>query len=114
MRFAEYANYDAFGLAQLVRRKEVAPIELIEEAITRVERHNPKLNAVVYKGYDQARAAANGRLPDGPFKGVPFLIKDINLPVAGWPMTNGSRYLRDYVSPEDAELAQRYGTSGII
>ena len=84
------------------------PLELLDEAIARIERHNPKLNAVVYKAYDEARATAKGKLPDGPFKGVPFLIKDIGLPVAGWPMTNGSAFLRNYVSPDDAELAKRY------
>jgi len=87
MSFAEYGDYDALGLAQLVRRKEVTPVELLEEAIARIERHNPKLNAVVYKAYDDARATAGAKLPEGPFKGIPFLIKDINLPVAGWPMT---------------------------
>ncbi len=114
MSFAEYDRYDGLGLAHLVRRKEVAPIELVDEAIARIERHNPKLNAVVYKAYDEARATAKDKLPDGPFKGVPFLIKDINLAVAGWPMTNGSKFLCDYVSPQDAELTRRYRASGVI
>jgi amidase len=114
MSFAEYDRYDGLGLAHLVRRKDVAPIELLEEAMARIERHNPKLNAVVYTAYDEARIAANGRLPDGPFKGVPFLIKDINMAVAGWPMTNGSKYLHNYVSPDDAELTKRYRTSGVV
>ena len=113
MGFAEYDHYDALGLAGLVRRKEITPLELVEECIARIERHNPKLNAVVYKAYDEARAAAKSALPDGPFKGVPFLIKDINLAVAGWPMTNGSRYLRDYISAEDAELTKRYRAAGM-
>jgi amidase len=114
MSFAEYDRHDALGLAHLVRRKDVEPLELVEEAIARIERHNPKLNAVVYKAYDEARATAKGKLPDGPFKGVPFLIKDINMAVAGWPMTNGSKYLRGYVSPEDAELTRRYRSAGVI
>ena len=114
MGFAKYDEYDALGLAHLVRRREVAPIELVEEAIARIERHNGKLNAVVYKAWDEARATAKGKLPDGPFKGVPFLIKDINMAVAGWPMSNGSKFLRGYVSPEDAELTRRYRASGAI
>ncbi len=114
MSFAEYDTYDALGLAHLVRRKEVAPIELVEESIARIERHNGKLNAVVYKAYDEARVTAKGKLPDGPLKGVPFLIKDINMAVAGWPMTNGSKYLHNYVSPEDAELTKRYRSAGVI
>src|ERR1700722_7406656 len=114
MAFAEYDHHDGLGLAHLVRRKEISPLELVDEAISRIEKHNPKLNAVVYKAYDEARSVAKGRLADGPFKGVPFLIKDINLPVAGWPMTNGSRYLRDYRSKEDGELVRRYRSAGVV
>ena len=114
MAFAEYADYDGLGLAHLVRRGEVTPLELLEEAITRIERHNPKLNAVVYKAYDEAKQTAKSKLPDGPFKGVPFLIKDINLPVEGWPMTNGSALLKDYVTNFDCELTRRYRSSGVV
>jgi len=114
MAFAEYNDYDALGLAHLVRRGEVSPAELLEEAITRVERHNPKLNAVIYKAYDEARATAKGKLPDGPFKGVPFLIKDIGTAVEGWPMTSGSAYLKNYVSPQDCELTRRYRAAGVV
>ena len=114
MAFAEYDQYDATGLAHLVRRGEVSPAELVEEAIARVERHNATLNAVVYKAYDEARKTAKGNLPDGPFKGVPFLIKDINLPVAGWPMTNGSAWLKNHVSQHDAELTRRYRAAGVV
>src|SRR6185503_9197028 len=109
-----YADYDGLGLAELVRNRDVTPSELLEEAITRIERHNPTLNAVVYKAYDEARATAKGRLPDGPFKGVPFLIKDIGMPVEGWPMTNGSAYLRNHVSAGDAELTRRYRAAGVV
>ncbi len=110
----DYASYDALGLAHLVRRRQISPLELLEEAIARIERHNPKLNAVVYKAYDEARKTALSKLPEGPFKGVPFLIKDISMPVKGWPMTNGSAYLRNYVSPEDGELTRRYRASGVV
>lgn len=114
MGFAEYDQYDGVGLARLVRDGEIAPAELLEEAIARVERHNPALNAVVYKAYDEARKTAKSQLPGGPFRGVPFLIKDISMAVAGWPMTNGSAYLRNYVSPSDAELTKRYRASGVV
>jgi len=114
MGFAEYDRHDGLGLAHLVRRKEVSPLELVDEAISRIEKHNPKLNAVVYKAYDEARSTAKGPLADGPFKGVPFLIKDINLPVAGWPMTNGSKFLDGYRSNHDAELVKRYRSSGVV
>ncbi|MGN6147108.1 MAG: amidase family protein, partial [Rhizomicrobium sp.] len=114
MAFAEYDRYDATGLAHLVRKKEVSPRELLDEAIARVERHNPKVNAVVYKAYDEAKKVADSKLPDGPFKGVPFLIKDISMAVAGWPMTNGSHYLRNNVTDHDAELTKRYRASGVV
>lgn len=114
MSFSEYDDYDGLGLAHLVRRGEVSPLELLEEAIARVERHNPKLNAVVYKAYDEAKATAKSRLPDGPFKGVPFLIKDIGMAVKNWPMTNGSAYLRNNVTAYDAELTRRYRAAGVV
>ena len=114
MAFTKYESYDGLGLADLVRKGEVSPSELVEEAIERIERHNPQLNAVIYKAFDEARITARGKLSDGPFKGVPFLIKDIDLPVKDWPMTNGSAYLRNNVSKYDAELTKRYRSSGVV
>ncbi|MDE3116240.1 MAG: amidase [Pseudomonadota bacterium] len=114
MAFAEYDQYDASGLAHLVRQGAVSPAELVDEAIARIERHNPTLNAVTYKAYAEARQTAAGKLPDGPFKGVPFLIKDISMAVAGWPMTNGSAFLAGYHSPADAELTRRYRRAGVV
>ncbi len=114
MGFAEYSDYDGIGLAHLVRRGEVSPGELLEEAINRIEKYNPTLNAIVYKAYDEARKVAKGKLPEGPFKGVPFLIKDIGMAVANWPMTNGSALLAGYVSEADAELTTRYRAAGMV
>jgi hypothetical protein len=66
MAFQDYAKFDALGLADLVAKRDVSPAELVEEAIARVERHNPKINAVVFKTFDRARSAA--KLPvQGPF-----------------------------------------------
>jgi amidase len=110
----DYANYDGLGLAELVRNKEVSPAELVEAAIARIERHNGTLNAVVYKGFEDARRQARGELPMGPFHGVPFLIKDLGMPVAGWPRTCGSRFARDLVDKEDGGLTRRYRASGVI
>ncbi len=95
MSCADYSDYDGLGLARLVADGEVAPAELVEAAIERIERHDGTLNAVVYKAYDEARATAAGDLPDGPFRGVPFLIKDLAMAVAGWPDSHGSRFARD-------------------
>lgn len=114
MAFLEYDRFDGLGLAHLVRRGEVTALELLEEAVARIERHNPTLNAIVYKAYDEARGVAKGKLPDGPFKGVPFLIKDIGMEVAGWPMTNGSALLAGYVSNADSELTKRYRAAGMV
>src|SRR5215472_8452930 len=113
MSFAEYSQYDGLGLAHLVRRGEISPLELVEEAIARIERHNSKLNAIVYKAYDEARVAAKAKLPDGPFRGVPFLIKD-EMEVAHWPMTKGSALLQGYISEEDEELTRRYRAAGMV
>ena len=90
--FADFARFDGLGLAELVRRGEVAPIELVEEAIARIEARNPALNAVVLKLYDSARAAARGPLA-GPFAGVPFLLKDLGATLAGTPTSEGNRRL---------------------
>ena len=114
MSMNDYSDYDGLGLADLVARKEVSPAELVEAAIERVERHNPSLNAVVYKGYEDARKAALGPLPDGPFKGVPFLIKDLGMPVAGWPRSSGSRFAQHMVDQEDGGLTRRYREAGVI
>jgi amidase len=114
LAFKEYAEYDGVGLAELVAKKQVTPSELVDAAIERIERHNGVLNAVVYQAADEARAAAAGPLPDGPFRGVPFLIKDLGLKVAGWPRTSGSRFVCSTVDPMDSELVRRYRASGLV
>jgi amidase len=114
MAFAEYADYDGLGLAALVREGEVAPAELVEACIERIEARNPTLNAVVHKAYDEARSVAAGDLPDGPFKGVPFLIKDLGLQVKGWPRTSGSRFAEVAADERDSELVKRYRAAGVI
>ncbi|MGH8863445.1 MAG: amidase, partial [Burkholderiales bacterium] len=93
--FAEYEQYDALGLADLVRHKEVTPSELLEAAIERVEARNPAVNAVVMKLYDYGKKTIAEGLPDGPFRGVPFLMKDLTSPVAGVRMTRGSKFFAD-------------------
>jgi len=112
--FRDYDKYDGLGLAELVRRKEVKPSELVEEAISRIEKLNPQLNAVIHKMYELARKAAHGDLPDGPFRGVPFLLKDILMAYAGVPLTNGSRFLRDFVPDHDSELVRRFKAAGVV
>jgi amidase len=112
--FSDYAKYDGLGLAELVRKREVTPAELVEEAISRIERLNPQINAVIHKMYDLARKAAEGGLPDGPFTGVPFLLKDLVAGYAGVPMRSGSRFHRDFVSDHDSEIVRRHKAAGLI
>ena len=112
--FKEYDNFDAVGLAQLVRSKQVSPEQLLEEAIARVEQRDPALNAVVNKLYDHARAAIRAGLPDGPLRGVPFLLKDLNALCAGAVTTNGSRFFRDNMADHDTELVARYKKAGLV
>ena len=112
MSFAHYADFDGLGLADLVRKKDVTPLELLDSAIERAERHNGKLNAIVYKAYDQARASAKN-LPDGPFKGVPFLIKDLGLEVAGMPRTDGTAFNKNEKDNFDGLLVQRFKAAGV-
>lgn len=114
MILTDFAAYDGLGLAGLVRDKQVSPLELLEAAIERIERHNGVLNAVVHKAYEEARRTAAGKLPDGPFKGVPFLIKDLGLRVEGWPRTSGSRFAAIAADTDDSELVKRYRAAGVV
>jgi amidase len=112
--FSDYDKYDGLGLAELVRKKRVKSVELVEEAISRIEKLNPRLNAVVHKMYEQARQNAAGDLPDGPFKGVPFLLKDLVTYYAGAPLTHGSKFFKDFVPDHDCELVKRLKAAGVI
>jgi len=112
--FPEYHKYDGLGLAELVRTKQISSAELVEEAIHRIEAHNPKINAVIYKMYDQARRVAKGDLPDSPFTGVPFLLKDMHATVEGVPTSCGTRLLKNISQPHDSEIVRRYRAAGII
>ncbi|MBO6634829.1 MAG: amidase [Parvibaculum sp.] len=114
MSFAEYADHDGLGLADLVKKGEVTPLELVDAAIERAERHNGTLNAIVYEAYDEAREAAKGKLPDGPFKGVPFLIKDLGTEVKGWPRTSGSKFVANIVDDHDSTLVSRFRAAGTV
>ncbi|MCX6082753.1 MAG: amidase [Chloroflexi bacterium] len=112
--FPEYAKYDGLGLADLVRKKEVSAVELVDEAIQRIEAHNPQLNAVVTKLYDTARDAASKSLPDSPFAGVPFLIKDLMATIAGVPTSSGNKLWKNIPAKVDSELVQRWKKAGVI
>lgn len=114
MTFPEYSEYDGLGLAELVRSKQASPAELVEAAIARIERHDAAINAVVHKRFEEARTQAAGPVGDGPFAGVPFIVKDFGIGVAGWPNTSGSRFCREVVDDADTGLMRRYRESGVI
>jgi amidase len=110
-----FANLDALSQADLVRRGEVTPLELVESAISRIERLNPRLNAVVTPMYAEARRVAGGPVPAGPFAGVPFLLKDLLAEYAGVRFTEGSAFLDGhYVPGQDSDLVARYRRAGLI
>ena len=87
--FPEYETYDATGLANLVQKGDVTPLELCEAAIERMERRNPGLNVIVTLMLEIGRKTAQSPIPDGPFFGVPFLIKDLLAHYAGVPTSGG-------------------------
>ena len=109
----ELDRFDALGLAELVRKGEVTGEALLERAIARVEAVNPKLNAVVLKHYDLARQQLAERPPQGPFAGVPFLLKDLNTALTGTVTTDGSRAFADWTASADSTLPRRAKAAGL-
>jgi amidase len=112
----ELAGLDATAQAELVRTGEASPPELVDAAIERIEAVNPTLNAVIHELFEEGRSAAEGEIPDGPFKGVPFLLKDLGAAFAGQPLHMGMQALKnaDFRSPVDSYLAQRFRDAGFI
>jgi amidase len=112
--FQEYSFMDATSLAELIRKKEIKPIELIEAAIERIEHLNPKLNAIITPMFEMATKEAKGDIPQGPFTGVPILLKDIAAEHAGVRHTEASDFLADYIPSYHSELVDRFKRSGAI
>jgi amidase len=113
--FADYEQYDALGLAALVKAGKVLPAELLEAAIERVEARNGAVNAVTMKLYDYGRKAIADGLPDGPFTGVPLLLKDLTASLAGVKMTRGSKFFADTPPPTaDSEHVKRLKKAGLV
>ena len=112
--FADYDQHDALGLAELVRQGAVSARDLLDEAIRRRDALNPQLNAVVHNMDELAWRAIEAGLPQGPFTGVPFLLKDLLAAYAGVPLTHGSRALRHYVPDDDSEMVRRFKAAGLV
>lgn len=113
MAIEGYADLDATDLARLISEGELSELEVLEEAIERAERVNPQLNALVYPWYDHARERAAAGLPEGPFHGVPFLLKDLGTAYAGQMMSSGSRIYADDVAGHDHAMTARYKAAGL-
>jgi amidase len=107
---------DATALAAMVARGDASPVELVDAAITRIEKLNPELNAVIHPRFEAARAEAAGDLPGGPFRGVPFLLKDLHAHSAGDPSHDGMRALRDTDrhAEQDTVLVARLRAAGVV
>jgi len=105
---------DATAQAQLVSSGAASPQELVDGAIERIERLNPALNAVIHPLFERARAEAKGRLPDGPFRGVPFLLKDFAADLAGTPFNEGTDLSGEYRSPDDQLITTRFCDAGFV
>jgi amidase len=116
---AEYEKFDGLGLVELVRKRQVTRAELLEEAIARAERANPKINAIITPLYEEARReiAASSTHDTArllPFAGLPFLLKDLDAGMGGAPSSAGSRFLAGYRPPHDAEIVRRFRRAGAV
>ena len=117
----ELSGYDAIALGELIRKGDISPAELLDSTIQRIEKVNPTLNAIVYKMYDQAQAAArdwstrlnNDQAVDAIFCGVPFLLKNLLAEFKGAPFSDGSKSVDGYISELDTELVKRHKASGL-
>jgi Asp-tRNA(Asn)/Glu-tRNA(Gln) amidotransferase A subunit family amidase len=114
MRFEEYRKHDAIALAGLIAQREISANEVLETAIARAEHVNPAINAIVHKQYEQARKAVAAGLPEGPLKGVPYLIKDLGFFETGEPATFGSSLFKDFVADHETAYVTRCKKAGLV
>ena len=114
MKPASYLQCDALALAELVRRKELSPSELLDCAIANAAAINPKLNCIAHTHYAAARAQIAAGLSPGAFHGVPFIVKDLGIELAGTITSAGSKAFSDRIAPCDSELVSRYKRAGLV
>jgi amidase len=113
-KIAEFEQFDAIGLAEIVRKGYLPATDILDEVITRTEAVNPKINAIVHKMYDQARATIAHGLPAGPLSGVPYMLKDLGALYTGSPTTSGSRFFADYIPDHDSTMTARLRRAGLV
>ncbi len=113
---SDFAQLDATEQAELVQSGTVRPLDLVDAAIARIEAVNPTLNAVIHERFEKARAEAQGALPEGPFRGVPFLLKDLETRSAGDPHHAGTSFLKNagYISDRDDYVTSRLRAAGVV
>ena len=111
---AEYDQYDGLGLAALVAKRQITPLELLNAVKRRLDAINPKLNATAQVFFDKAEAQIKHGLPAGPFKGVPFVLKDLGQQLAGTITSFGSRVYKDNTPNFDSTLVARYKQAGLV
>ena len=112
----DFAGLDATAQAELVRLGQVSPVELLDATIARIERLEPAVNAFTTTRFDRARKEAAGELPDGPFRGVPFALKDLTCTLKGEPASDGVKVLKetDWRAPGTSHLAARFQAAGLV
>ncbi len=113
----DLAVLDATAQAELVRSGQLSPVELVDAAINRIEKLNPEVNAVIHPLFDRARdAVASATLPEGSFRGVPTLFKDLMCAIEGEPYHEGMRFLKDndYRPRYTDNLARRFAEAGFV
>jgi Asp-tRNA(Asn)/Glu-tRNA(Gln) amidotransferase A subunit family amidase len=114
MSFEEYRSKDGLALAELVRNREIKAGEVLELAIARANKVNPRINCIVEELYDRARKQTSAKLPQGPFTGVPFLLKDLGMALEGTVTTQGSRFYKDWVADYTSTIVERYQRAGLV
>jgi amidase len=112
--FPDYKNFDALGLAELIQNGQITPEEVVSSALQAIDDLNPALNAVTAVFAENALAAARTELPAGPLRGVPFLVKDLTVSMAGVPTNCGSRFFRGWTRDFDSEILKRWKAAGLI
>lgn len=114
MNFEEYRSHDGLALAKLVRDGDISPTEVLQLAIERANAVNPEINCIVEELYDRARHKIETGLPQGPFTGVPFLLKDLGMALKGTVTTQGSRFFSDWVADYTSTIVERYQQAGLV
>lgn len=114
LSYEEYSSHDGLGLAELVKKGELTPRELLNVAISRIEAADPKLNCISKKMYDFAGGVIQRGIPQGPFEGVPFLLKDLSFDIRGVESAQGSRLFKGWTAKQTSTVVERYQKAGLV